>query len=118
MARDPLPLNIQAVLAGIRKATTDDLLDRVTAFRQGMEPNTVSLIEDELSQRGVTDPDIDAHAQRVQQEVIFLEDGVAAKCRYCQAPAVAQGWGWLRLFRKIPFWPRREFYCKEHLPRP
>lgn len=109
-------MDIQAFLVNIRKATTDDLLDRVTAYRQGMEPNTLALIEDELSQRGVTHEDIAAHAQRMEKDVIFLEDGVAAKCSRCHAPAVARGWGWLRLFRRIPFWPRREFYCKEHLP--
>jgi hypothetical protein len=116
MARDPLAFDHQRVLANVREATTDDLLNRVTAYRQGMEPEAVDIIEEELHRRGVTTEDIAAHAQRVGEEVIFLEDGIAAKCSRCHAPAVAQGWGWLRLFRRIPFLPRREFYCKEHLP--
>ena len=38
----------------IHEADTLDLLDRITAFRQGLEPDAVALIEDELRQRGIS----------------------------------------------------------------
>src|ERR1700730_14221472 len=114
MPKDPLAFDRERVLANVRQADTEDLLHRITAYRDGMEPEAVEMIEDELHRRGVTAAAIAAHAERVREEAVFLPDGIAAKCSRCHAPAVAQGWGWFRLFRKIPLFPRREFYCRTH----
>jgi len=116
MPNDPLAFDYQRVLANVRQADTEDLLNRVTAYRDGMEPAAVEMIEEELRQRGVTAAEVAAHAERVRTEAVFLPDGIAAKCSRCHAPAVGQRWGWFRLFRKIPLFPRREFYCRTHAP--
>jgi hypothetical protein len=116
MPNDPLAFDHERVLANVRQAGTEDLLNRITAYRDGMEPEAIEMIEDELRQRGVTAADIAAHAEQVRNEVIFLPDGIAATCSRCNLPAVAQAWGWFRLFRKIPLFPRREYYCRVHAP--
>src|SRR5262245_65219252 len=111
MPRDPLDFDAQVVLANIRQAETDDLLDRVTAYRSSKEPEAVEMIEQELRDRGVTDERIADYAAWVRENVIVLADGLAATCSLCDAPAIAKGWGWYRLFRKVPIFPRRVFLC-------
>jgi hypothetical protein len=104
----------QRILLNVGKATTEDLLDRVTAYRAGMTPEALEMIEAELKDRGVGPEQIEAHAERGRQEVIFLPDGVAAKCSFCDRPAVARGWSVHRLFGLLPVFPRSFYYCKEH----
>jgi hypothetical protein len=103
--------------SNIQQASTDDLLDRVTIYRPGMEPQALDAIEDELRQRGVTGPEIEAHAARRADRVIFLPDGIVATCSFCRQPAVAAGWGWQRLFGVIPVFPRYFYYCEGHEQR-
>jgi hypothetical protein len=100
----------------IREAHTEDLLDRVTVYRLGMEPLAVDLIEAELHQRGVTSDEIDRHAANRERQVIFGPDGIAATCSFCHDPAVATAWDWHRLFKWVPLFPRRFYYCEAHLP--
>jgi hypothetical protein len=88
----------QKVLANVRRATTADLLDRVTVYRAGMEPDAVVMIEAELKDRGVGAEEIEAHRQGCAEKVLFQEDGIAAKCSFCYQPAVAQGWAMHRLW--------------------
>jgi hypothetical protein len=106
----------QKVLLNARKATTEDLLDRVTVYRDGMEPEALPILEDELRARGVTPEQIEAHRQQ-RQEVIRLPDGSVAKCSVCRRPAVVQRWGWHRLWRLLPVFPRLFSYCQEHRPK-
>ena len=114
MARDPLAFDSQAVLANVRQATTEDLLDRVTAYRAGMEPEALAIIEAELRERGVPPEEIQARALRAQEEVITRKDGIAATCSFCRAPAVKRCWGWHRLWSWLPVFPRTFYYCREH----
>ena len=107
----------QKVLLNIRKADTDDLLDRITAYRQGMEPAAVAMIEGELHQRGVTAAQFAAHQEACERECILLSDGTAAMCSFCRKPAVREGWGWANLFWVVPMIPRRVRYCKVHAGR-
>jgi hypothetical protein len=102
------------VIANARKSDTEDLLDRVTVYREGMEPEAVEIIEAELRARGVGQEEIAAHAARHAGEVKVGEDGVAEKCSYCRRPAVARGWGWQRLWNVLPVFPRLFRYCQEH----
>lgn len=106
----------ERVLVNVRQATTEDLLDRVTAYRAGMEPAALEIIEAELRGRGVGRAEIEAHDARRRQEGIFAPDGVAARCSFCHRPAVAQGWGWHRLWRLLPLFPRPLRWCSEHRP--
>ncbi|HEX5272502.1 MAG TPA: hypothetical protein VFW33_18520 [Gemmataceae bacterium] len=100
-----------------RKAETEDLLDRVTVYRVGMEPDALYAIEEELRRRGVTAADIDAHARR-RQEAGVRDDVPPARCGYCDRPAVARGWGWHRLWGRwwLPVFPRPVRYCEAHRP--
>ncbi len=104
----------QTVLLNIRKADTDDLIDRVTVYRAGMEPEAIALIEDELHRRGVKEGEIDAYLQKCRLECLFQPDGIAKMCSFCRKPAVRQAWGWHRLLGKVPVLPRYLRYCKEH----
>jgi hypothetical protein len=122
--------DLQIVLKNIHDAETADLLDRVTAYRNGMEPNVVAFIEDELEQRGVTAEEMGEYAERCRRECLFHEDGTALMCSFCRRPAVAAAWGWHRLFgagatprwrffplfRLVPLgYPRYFCYCAEHV---
>lgn len=119
-----MDLDLQRVRENVRLATTEDLLDRLTCYRAGMEPAALDLIEAELRQRGVTVEQIDAHAQRYEGEALRLPDGTAAECSFCRRPAVERRWGWHRvrgrglfagLAALVPLYrPRWCYYCAEH----
>jgi hypothetical protein len=104
----------QRILLNVRQASTDDLLDRATVYRGGMTAEALEMIEAELRDRGVTPEQVEAHAERCRREVIVLSDGLPARCSFCGRPAVARGWGWHRLFGRLPLFPRRFYYCTEH----
>ncbi|MCC6416755.1 MAG: hypothetical protein IT429_00730 [Gemmataceae bacterium] len=96
-----------------RKATTEDLLDRVTAQRDGLEPEAVEIIERELRARGVRAEQIADHAERYR-EVVRAADGLTARCCFCHRPAVARRWRLHRLWGVLPVFPRPFYYCAEH----
>ncbi len=107
----------ERVRANVQGAATEDLLDRATVFRAGMEPEALDLIEQELQRRGVRPEQIEEHARRRDQEVILLPDGTAARCSRCRLPAVATGPGWYRLWGLVPLFPQQYYYCAEHRPK-
>jgi hypothetical protein len=115
----------ERVLINVRQATTEDLLDRVTVFRAGMEPEAIEIIEGELQDRGVYRDQIRAHGLQRDPRTILLEDGTAAMCSFCHRPAAAQAWGWhwlsIMAWGKrrpiVPLFPRYFNYCKEHIPK-
>ena len=90
----------------ITHADLDDLLDRVTVYRAGMEPRAIALIEQELERQAITHQMIRDHDDWCRRNVIYLSDGTAAKCTFCYEPAVQQGWGWYRWSFSLP-WLRR-----------
>jgi hypothetical protein len=123
----------ERVRANVREATTEDLLDRATLYREGMEPEALEIIEAELCRRGVSADQVAAHAARPGAEVVRLPDGTPARCSLCDRPAVARAWGWHRLqgtgpaasvmslfsllLRLLPLYrPRRLYYCAAHRP--
>ena len=106
----------EKTLLNIRRATTDDLLDRVTAFREGMELEALEMIDAELRSRGVTLEQIAEHDRQVR-DALRRPDGSAAKCSFCPRPAVAKGWGWHRLWGLMPVFPRIFRYCETHRPK-
>lgn len=108
--------DLERVRANVRGATTEDLLDRVTVYRAGMEESALEVIEAELRARKVGRDAIEAHAERRRQETTFLPDGTAVRCSFCHRPAVAEGWGWHRLWGLLPVFPRFYYYCSEHRP--
>jgi hypothetical protein len=113
---DPLRFDPERVWLNARRATTEDLLDRVTAYRAGMEPAALVIIEAELRSRGIGEREIEEYAES-QPDLIVLADGVAASCSFCRRPAVASGWGWHRFWHIVPLFPRYFYYCPDHRPR-
>jgi hypothetical protein len=108
-----MDFNLDRVLLNARQASTDDLLDRVTVFRQGMEAEAVAVFEDELYRRGVSAAQIAEHAE---SRAGCLRDaaGLPATCSFCRQPAVVERWGWHRLWGRLPVFPRKLRYCEGH----
>lgn len=103
----------------VRDADTEDLLDRVTAYRAGMEPEAVAIIEAELARRGYDHQDINRHAAETCADVVRSPDGWAYRCSFCNRPAVLRRWGLHKLWgvMTVPF-PRLYSYCRIHTPEP
>lgn len=108
-----MQFNPDRVRDNAARATTEDLLDRVTVYRSGMEPEAVDLIEAELRHRGLGPRDIEAHALSREGTLVDVA-GVALKCAYCQQPAVAHGWKMLKVFGLLPLIPARVALCADH----
>jgi hypothetical protein len=106
----------EKVLTNARGATTNDLLDRVTVYRAGLEPEVIRILEAELWERGVGAAQIERYREEHAGRTIFLADGVAAKCSFCPRPAVARGWAMHRLWGLLPVFPRHFYYCADHRP--
>ncbi len=109
-----LPFDPAAVERNAREATTEDLLDRMTAYRAGMEPEAIPLIEAELERRGIDRSAIDRHAAENCEGVVLRPEGFAYRCSYCRRPAVARRWGWHRLWGLVPVLPCVLNYCTAH----
>lgn len=109
-----LALDLRRVAAFVRDADTEELLDRVTVYRNGMEPAALDLMEAELDRRGVSRSDIADHHITRRETAILLPDGTAMRCHFCARPAVKRGWGWHRLFGKVPVFPRVFATCEVH----
>jgi hypothetical protein len=114
---DPLSFDPERVLANARQASDEDLLHRVTVYRRGMEPEALEIIERELRRRGFSAADIAEHGEQTAGEVVGWRAGAAMKCTFCHAPAISAGWGWHRLFGRLPVFPRYLFCCKNHQER-
>jgi hypothetical protein len=110
------PLNLDRVRQNVHQAATEDLLDRITVYRAGMEEAALDLIEEELQSRGITPDQIHAHEESRHREIGLLPDGTAVRCSFCHRPAVAEGWGWHRLWALVPIFPRYFHYCSVHRP--
>ena len=84
-----MDLDLERIRANAREADTEDLLDRVTVYRQEMEPQAVEIIEEELRQRGLTTGELMAHEKNRQDQMLPRRaDGSVVKCSFCHRPAV------------------------------
>lgn len=109
-----MDFSIDRVRDNVAKADTADLLDRVTAYAAGLEPEAVSVILEELRSRGVTPEAIVEH-ERSRPPAMMDPAGVAVKCSECPKPAVTREFGWFRVFgRKVPVVPGWFPKCEEH----
>lgn len=115
---DLLKLDLKAVAAFVRTADTEDLLDRVTVYRDGMEPAAVDLMENELWRRGLTRESVTDHEHERRERMVTDADGSPVRCAFCARPAVTKRWGWLKLWRRIPIFPRLFPRCEIHGPTP
>jgi hypothetical protein len=107
----------EKVRANVEQATTEDLLDRATVYRGGMEREALDLIDAELWRRGVTQEEIGDHEQRRRQTMLTDPDGMPVKCQKCFRPAVTECLAWHWLWGVLPLFPRRAAFCPEHKPR-
>src|SRR5437870_5713668 len=103
--RHAMLFDLDRVKRNVRAAETEDLLDRATVYRRGMEPAALEVIESELRARGVRPEEIESHNERRRQETRVLADGTARRCSFCDRPAIAEGRGWHRLWRLVPLFP-------------
>jgi hypothetical protein len=110
-----MQLDLERVRQNARSASTEELLDRITVYRSGMEPAAIEIIESELDRRGVTPEQIEEFEERRRQDGL-VGHGVPRSCSFCDRPAVARAWGLSRgghsLIKVIP-WIFN--YCEEHL---
>ena len=113
-----LDFDPERVTRNAQEAASEDLLDRMTVYRDGMEPEAIHIIEEELKHRGIGPGEIEAHAAYQGDRMIPLADGTAQPCSFCHRPAVEQRWGWHRLWGYFPVFPRYFSYCELHLPPP
>lgn len=111
-------LDLRQVAAYVRRAETEELLDRVTVYRAGMEPAALDLMEGELDRRGLGPVDVAEHDLTRWESAIRLPDGTALRCAFCDRPAVARRWGWFRLAGRLPVFPIRLPRCEAHGGRP
>jgi hypothetical protein len=116
-----MSLDLKTVAEFIRKADTEDLLDRVTVYREAMEPAAVDLMENELWQRGITPEELATHAAN-RADVVRRADGSVVRCSHrdrsrgfaCDRPAVSERWHWFRLWGRVPVVPWWLPRCEEH----
>jgi len=108
-----MEFDLEPVRANVRNATTEDLLDRVTVYRAGLEPAALPLILEELRSRGLTPDEIVTH-EGVRGRVLYDETGTARKCHRCYKPAVVREWAWHRMFGWLPLFPRLYYLCEDH----
>jgi hypothetical protein len=109
--------NADKVRANAKSATTDDLLNRVTVYRTGMQPEAIEIIEQELLSRGVGPMEIHAHRLKAEERGLLLDrDGLPKTCSFCLAPAVTEQRGWHYVFGVVPLLPRWYRYCEAHRP--
>jgi hypothetical protein len=109
-------LDLNRVRANVTKATTADLLERVTVYREGMEPAALDVIENELRLRGVSYEEQSAFGETHDKAVLRGPDGSPVRCRLCHHAAVEMRWGWHRLLGIMPIFPQRYPYCQRHGP--
>ncbi len=110
-------LDLEKVRIYAKKADNRSLLDRVTVFRQGMEPAAIEIIKKELLERGISPADISQHESAYKDLVIRGPEGLPRLCKKCALPAICREWGWLKVFGFIPLLPWQHLYCEEHKTR-
>jgi hypothetical protein len=117
LAEEDLMLEIdrERIRANVQAATTQDLLDRATVYRDGMEPEALELIEEELRQRGVTAAQQIDH-QTQYEDTLRDGEGLPLYCDYCDhlRPAVWRGWRWYWWWGLVPLFPIRVALCARH----
>lgn len=109
-------LNWEKIQANVRAASTEDLLDRATVYREGTEAEALDLIEGELRERGISRDTLAAHEAKRRAEVLFDSSGIARTCSRCNRPAVKAGQEWHRLWGLLPLFRRRAVWCERHAP--
>src|SRR4051812_30028689 len=109
-----MDLDLRRVKELAKEAATEDLLDRVTIYRGGMEPEALEVLEEELRRRDVSAAAIREHAEQLERNVIWERPGLAAQCYLCRQPAVKVERRWFRFLGVIPLFQREVPCCVLH----
>jgi hypothetical protein len=109
-------LDVERMKANVVQAETEDLLDRITIFRAGMEEAALAFIEEELRKRGIGSAAIEEHEEERRKNLIPLRDGYPARCGECFRPAVECVVDWHWVFDLVPLFRRKYYYCERHRP--
>jgi len=104
----------QRVRANSQNSSTEDLMDRITVWRDELEPAAVEIIAAELLRRGLGPEAVEAHRQRREADGVHRSDGIAWKCSFCGKPARDRRWGWQRFWGWLPVFPRKFACCALH----
>jgi len=104
-------------LIRIRDAETQDLMAEATIYRPGMEQDALREIDAELRDRGVTPAELLDYAAERQPNLLLDGYGLPWQCSFCKQPAESEGWGWHRMWGKVPVLPRWFRWCRTHVPR-
>lgn len=112
-----MDFDLNRVRLNVRESSTEDLLDRATVYRAGVEQEALAVILEELRSRGFSPAAVVQHEQEARAGVLFDDSGTAMVCVRCTKPAVAQEWTWHRLFGKLPLFPRYAYLCEDHRKR-
>src|SRR5262245_26481679 len=105
----PMDVDFERVRQNAEKASTEELLDRVTVFRGGMEPKALEIIEAELVSRGVS-PEKIAEFEQLRRQDGLVGGDIPRTCSYCDRPAVVQAWGFAHGRSMLPIIPWRFNY--------
>lgn len=111
-----VPVRPEARLKRIRAMTKEELLDRVTVLRDGMDVDALEVIHAELASRGLGPDEIGAHHREMRMKTIQHRDGLAATCHRCGRAAVSSRVEWHRMWGLIPLFRRTCYWCEEHTP--
>ena len=98
-----------------RTANTDELLDRVTAFRADHDSEAIRVFERELRNRGIGREELERRTVEMQETVLKTANGAAIHCYFCDRPATVRIVAWHRLWGKVPLFPRPMSVCGEHV---
>lgn len=110
-----MDFDLQTVAEHIRSAKTEELLDRVTVYRDDMEPAAVDLMENELARRGLTPERIAEHERGRRETALVESDGFVTRCAFCDRPAVTRAWTWRRPHGRVRVFPQRLNFCEAHV---
>jgi len=110
-----MQFDVRKVAEFVRKAESEELLDRVTVYRDGMEPAALDLMEGELDRRGYSREEIADFEEQRRATALTCRDGTIIRCILCDRPATVRGRGWLKIFAGgVPVIPWRFPYCDFH----
>ena len=94
---------ITGASAGIGREFARQLASRARALViLARREQRLNELREELRNRNVRAEEIESHAERRSRESQFLPDGTAIRCSFCHRPAEAEGWGWHRLWGRLP----------------
>jgi hypothetical protein len=110
-----LPFDLDLVRKNVEEATTTDLLERATVFREGMELEALELIETELRRRGISFKE-QAEFDAAQEHAVLRDAaGLPLSCFKCSQLAVEIHWVW-HWAGIIPIFRARRSFCATHRP--